>query len=90
MSYTIKLKKLNVIFNTKYRWFTLFNDNKIEIIGIHNNINLYEQSTINLLYEHFLIEDFNVLYLHTKCVKHNNTNIGVTDWVKYLSYFNIY
>jgi hypothetical protein len=67
-----------------------FNDDKIEIIGTNNDIKLYEQSTINLLYEHSLLEDFNVLYIHTKGVKYNNKNINVTDWVKYLSYFNIY
>lgn len=87
----IKIKKIKCNILTQNKDDLLFfNDNKIEIIGIHNNINLYEQSTINLLYEHSLIEDFNVLYLHTKGVKHNNTNISVTDWVKYLSYFNIY
>ena len=68
----------------------IFHDAKIEIIGINNDIGLYEQSTLNLLYEHALNDDFKVLYIHTKGVKHNNTNICVTDWVKYLCYFNIY
>lgn len=67
-----------------------FNDSKIKIIGISDKLDLYEFSTINLLYEHSLLEDFNVLYIHTKGVKHNNTSSCVTDWVKYLSYFNIY
>ena len=67
-----------------------FIDDKIEIIGSSNNLNLFENSTINLLHEHALLEDFNVLYMHTKGVKHNNSNINVTDWVEYLSYFNIY
>jgi hypothetical protein len=68
----------------------IFDDKKIEIIGINNDIGSYEQSTLNLLYEHALNEDFKVLYIHTKGVKHNNTNIYINDWVKYLCYFNIY
>ena len=70
-------------------FFNNLNDNKIEILGINNNINLYETPTINLLYEHALKENFYVLYLHTKGVKHNNTNINVIDWINYLIYFNI-
>lgn len=69
---------------------SFFNDDKINIIGKSSNLKLYETSTLKLLYEHALLEDFNVLYLHTKGIRHNNTNINVTDWVKYLSYFNIY
>jgi beta-1,4-mannosyl-glycoprotein beta-1,4-N-acetylglucosaminyltransferase len=69
---------------------SFFNDDKIKIIGTSSNLNSYETSTLKLLYEHALLEDFNVLYLHTKGIRHNNTNINVTDWVKYLSYFNIY
>ena len=63
---------------------------KVEIIGIHNNLGLYETPTINLLYEHALCEDFYVLYIHTKGVKHNNRNTNVTDWINYLTYFNIH
>ena len=73
--------------NNNLAWF---NDSKIKIIGSSSNLNSYETSTLLLLHEHSLLEDFNVLYLHTKGIKHNNTNINVTDWVKYLSYFNIY
>jgi len=65
-------------------------DPKFEILHVSSNMNLYEQSTINLLYRDSLTEDFNVLYLHTKGVKHNNKNPCVTDWVRYMSYFNIY
>ena len=52
---------------------------------------MYETPTINLLYQHSLQEDldFNVLYLHTKGVKHNNNNVNVNDWIDYLTYFNI-
>jgi hypothetical protein len=70
-------------------FFTELNDSKIEILGIHKDLQAYETPTINLLYEHALREDFYVLYIHTKGVKHNNTNIHVNDWVTYLTYFNI-
>jgi hypothetical protein len=62
---------------------------KVEVIGLYNDLNLYETPTINLLQQHALQEDFYVLYLHTKGVKFNDTSENVTDWVKYLSYFNI-
>lgn len=67
----------------------LFQDPKIELIGVHRNLNLYEQATLHPLYEHAQQEDFYVLYLHTKGVRHNNTNPCILDWVNYLSYFNI-
>jgi len=86
----IKTIKCNILKENKDIEMDIFKDNKIEIIGITNDINLYEKVTLNALHEHALVEDFNVLYLHTKGVKHNNGNINVTDWVKYLSYFNIY
>ena len=70
-------------------FFNQLNDSKLEILGVNNNLNLYETPTINLLYEHALKEDFYVLYIHTKGVKHNNTNLNVSDWVNYLIYFNI-
>lgn len=62
---------------------------KIEIIGIQDDLELYETPTINLLHEHALKEDFYVLYLHTKGVKHNGGLIYVIDWVNYLIHFNI-
>jgi len=66
-----------------------FQDDKIEIIGTSHNLNLYETSTINLLYRDATMDDFHVLYLHTKGVKHNNSNQCVNDWVEFLCYFNI-
>jgi hypothetical protein len=86
-----KVKKIrcNILTSNKNDLYMFYSD-KIEIIGISSDINLYEQSTINLLYEHSIHEDFDVLYIHTKGVKHNNSNPNVTDWVDYLSYFNIY
>jgi hypothetical protein len=75
--------------NDDILFFNDLNDSKIEILGISNNLDLYETPTINLLHDHSLNEDFYVLYIHTKGVKHNNQNINVTDWVNYLTYFNI-
>ena len=70
-------------------FFTDLMDSKLEVIGINDNLNLYETPTINLLHEHAKTEDFYVLYLHTKGVKHNGGLIYVTDWVNYLIHFNI-
>jgi hypothetical protein len=81
--------RCNVLSET-YDDFCVFNIDKIKVIGVSSNLGLYETSTLKLLHEHSFIEDFNVLYLHTKGIRHNNTNINVTDWTKYLSYFNIY
>lgn len=69
----------------------LFNDSKIIILYTSNNLNLYETCTINAIYEQSNVEEeFNVLYIHTKGVRHNNTNPCVIDWINYLCYFNIY
>lgn len=87
----IKGIKCNILTknNNDILFFNDLNDDKIEILGICENLDLYETPTINLLHEHAFNEDFYVLYIHTKGVKHNNTNINVTDWVNYLIYFNI-
>jgi hypothetical protein len=86
-----KVKKIRCnILTTNKDDLHMFYSDKIEIIGISSDLNLYETSTINLLYEHSKHEDFEVLYIHTKGVRHNNSNLNVTDWVNYLSYFNIY
>lgn len=67
-----------------------FDDNKIKIIGISDNLDLYETPTLDFLWEHSFKEDFYALYLHTKGVKHNNENLCVNDWVKYMKHFNIH
>jgi len=87
----IKGIKCNVLSlnNIDLDFFNDLNDSKIEILGIHKNFELYETPTINLLYDHSLKEDFYVLYIHTKGVKHNDKNINVLDWINYLIYFNI-
>lgn len=88
-----KIDKIKVnVLTTNNDDLLFFNDEKIEIISNDSNLILYEKSTLNLLYEHALIEDFNVLYIHTKGIRHYGTKkyINVKDWVDYLSYFNIY
>lgn len=51
----------------------------------------FEVPTINWLYEDSKTEDFKVLYLHTKGIRHYNrpSEKYVKDWVDYLIYFNI-
>lgn len=66
----------------------IFNDPKIKIIGQSDNIDIKENFTINKLYEDSKNELFNVLYIHSKGVRHNN-NINIIDWVNYMSHFNI-
>ena len=83
----IKEIRCNIL--TKDNDLSFFSDPKIKIIGTSSNYNLYENSTINLLYEHSYQEDFNVLYIHTKGVTHKGS-VNVADWVNYLTYFNIY
>jgi hypothetical protein len=69
---------------------TIFeNDPKIIIVKNSNDLSLYETYTINQLYKDAFLEDFNVLYMHTKGVT-NPDNIFVKSWVNYLCYFNIY
>jgi len=76
------------------------NDPKINVIYRSSNIYLYEKKIINLLYNDCINNDcinndndFYVLYIHTKGVKHFNHPIyekNVYDWTEYMCYFNIY
>ena len=67
---------------------------KMNIIFQSPDIHLREQVTINLLYNDCINckEEFQILYLHSKGVKHLNSKFqkNVYDWVEYLCYFNIY
>jgi len=63
--------------------FEVFNDIKSKIIYRSTDISLHEKITIDKLYEDACNEDFYVLYLHSKGVKHIN-NINVYDWVDYI------
>ena len=69
-----------------------FSDPKFRLLHETDDKSNFERSTLNLLYLHSAdaIDDFHVLYIHSKGVQHNNRNAAVTDWTKYLSYFNIY
>lgn len=67
------------------------NDPKMKIIH-YQNIQLAEKATINLLLNDSKDEEFNVLYIHSKGVKHFNGEFekNVNDWVDLMCYFNIY
>ena len=69
-----------------------FSDPKFRLLHETADKSNYERSTLNLLYLHSAdaIDDFQVLYIHSKGISHNNRNPAVTDWTNYLSYFNIY
>ena len=70
------------------------NDPKINIILQSTDINLAVKITINNLFNDSVNndEEFYVLYIHTKGIKHFNGKFekNVDDWVEYMSYFNIY
>lgn len=65
------------------------NDPKIKIRNNSEDITLYETFTLNCIHEDSKIENFDILYLHTKGVtKPGNTH--VEDWVEYMVYFLVY
>jgi hypothetical protein len=66
----------------------IWSDPKINVIYTSEDSSQYERATINRIYEHSLIEDFNVLYLHSKGVtKPGNQN--VKDWNDLMLHFNV-
>ena len=67
-----------------------FQDEKITIIRTSTDLNLSETTTFDLLHRDSQLEDFNVLYLHTHHSKFNEPTDCIVDWIKYLTYFNIY
>lgn len=70
----------------------VFKDSKIKIIYHSDDYKIYEFEIMKHIYNASLIEDFNILYIHTKGVKHFNmdTENNVKDWVDLLIYFNIH
>lgn len=90
--YTTKLQKFAPSRWEKPKKLVFFSDPKFRLLHETDDKSNFERSTLNLLYLHSAdaIDDFHVLYIHSKGVQHNNRNAAVTDWVKYLSYFNIY
>ena len=73
----------------------LFADPKVDIVYHSLDLSLHEKQSINILYNDCVktTEEFHVLYLHSKGVKHFNnlkTEKNVSDWTDYLAYFNIY
>jgi len=71
----------------------LFNDPKIQIRFHSQDTSLYERPALNKMIEDAQTEEFYVLYLHSKGVKHV-TDITMSkyvyDWSEYMFYFNMY
>jgi beta-1,4-mannosyl-glycoprotein beta-1,4-N-acetylglucosaminyltransferase len=71
----------------------LFNDPKIQIRFCSPDTSLYERPALNNMIEDAKTEEFYVLYLHSKGVKHV-TDITMSkyvyDWSEYMFYFNVY
>ena len=63
---------------------------KIILYKLSINIKLYEIFTLNTILQDSMLEDFNVLYLHTKGVTKEIFNNKIKTWVEYMCYFNIY
>lgn len=67
----------------------IFEDKKMNIIFHSYDLSLHEFKIMEILYKDSLTENFDVLYIHSKGVRHNGLNKCVTDWVQYLIYFNV-
>lgn len=72
-----------------------FSDSKIKILFKSNDISLKEVKIMELIYENSLNENVNILYIHTKGVSTNyiydyKSKKCISDWVDYMTYFNIY
>ena len=83
----VKEIRCNLMTNT-IEDIQFFQDEKIRIIGVSDNVNLSETTTFDLLHRDAQLEDFKVLYLHNNHVKYNP--IDVADWIQYLHYFISY
>ncbi len=71
---------INSLNTQKYDW--------VEWLRGSDNIYSHEFPTLKTIWEHAQIEEFNVLYLHTKGVSRSNQYVN--DWVDLLKYFNIF
>jgi hypothetical protein len=69
----------------------IFKQAKVKIMYHSTDVLAFERPTLARLYEHAYssCDDFSVLYLHSKGVRHNGQNPCVEDWVNYLTHFNI-
>jgi hypothetical protein len=65
-------------------------DPKVRVIHISNSLKMREVFTINCIWNDAQVEDFNVLYVHSKGVTHNGMNPNVKDWVNLLLHFNVH
>jgi hypothetical protein len=68
----------------------LLQDPKYKNVLWSSDLKLYEACTLNKIwYASREEEPFNVLYLHSKGVTHDPSNTQITNWVEYLTYFNV-
>jgi len=67
----------------------IFRDAKYINILWSSDLKLYETCTINKIWYDSQEEEFNILYIHSKGVSHNKSETMITNWVEYLTYFNI-
>ena len=89
------VREIKCIVLGNYTNCSFFEDPKVHIVYHSLDLSLHEKQTINILYNDCIdaTEEFHVLYLHSKGVKHFNnlkTEKNVSDWTDYLAYFNIY
>lgn len=59
----------------------------VDVIDSSDDVAVYERLTLHRLYERSLLEDFHVLYIHTKGVTHPSTDIRVYVWRNKMLFF---
>lgn len=66
----------------------ILNHPKIEVIHVSRDATVYERACLTKLYDRALVENFQVLYIHSKGLSQRSINT-VDDWVDLMIYFNI-
>jgi hypothetical protein len=68
----------------------LLQDPKYKNVLWSTDLKLYEACTLNKIWYAAQEEKpFNVLYLHSKGVTHSPDDVNITNWVEYLTYYNV-
>lgn len=70
----------------------LFSDPKVRVIIQTSDFQNWEVVTINAIHEYAVDhpeENYRVLYIHSKGVRHNGQNPNVTDWTNYMAHFMV-
>jgi len=76
------------IFNVGCSIENIYNIKKIEITNNIDKEKLFEFNTLNKLYNFSCNNpDADILYLHTKGIRHNDTNNSINDWIDMMLYF---